>query len=337
VKVDVPGWSMIRGDVLRRFGRLDDAEDALLIVRDHLPKNFVRWQGNLLVAEAQLYYAERDVESCCELAQDALDILEETQSVSTKAKIERLYVRLQKLHQLLVLYRTWEGVLPSGGCVMQLSTDVVIIGGGVVGCLIAYQLRKLGLRVIVLERGVVGGQASTAATGLLAPFKPLGKLEDSYLDLQRTSLALFPQLVEELEDLTDIQVEYRQTGTVRIVPEKQASRLEKWTREWQERGVEMNVLQGEALRQLEPALASEYQLAVAVPSEPQVRAAYFMQAVALAAKMRGVLLLEQCQVISIERECSRVVAVQTRDGTSVACGHVIIAAGAWSEKSRDAV
>lgn len=93
-KVDVPGLHMIRGDVLRRFGRMDDAEDALLIVRDHLPKNFTRWQGNLLIAEAQLCLADGDYRGACELAQDALTIIAETRSSSNRAKVERLYKSL---------------------------------------------------------------------------------------------------------------------------------------------------------------------------------------------------------------------------------------------------
>ena len=90
-RVDVPGLYMVRGDVLRRFGRLDDAQDALLIVRDNLPHNFTRWQGNLLVADAQLCHAEGDYRGTCELAQDALSFVDETHSSSTRAKIERLY------------------------------------------------------------------------------------------------------------------------------------------------------------------------------------------------------------------------------------------------------
>jgi len=87
---------MVRGDVLRRFGRLEEAQEALLIVRDSLPKNFTRRQGNLWVAEARLCHAERDIPGACDLALDALDLLDETRSSSTRMKIERLYRRLVK-------------------------------------------------------------------------------------------------------------------------------------------------------------------------------------------------------------------------------------------------
>ncbi len=94
VKVDVSGLYMVRGDVLRRFSRLADAQDALLIVRENLPKNFTRWQANLLVSEALLCHADHDIAGACDLALDALDLLDETRSSSTRAKIEELYARL---------------------------------------------------------------------------------------------------------------------------------------------------------------------------------------------------------------------------------------------------
>jgi transcriptional regulator with XRE-family HTH domain len=90
-KVDLPGLYMIRGDVLRRHGSIEAAQDALLIVRDGLPPEFTRWRGNLLISESQLCCAENDVGGACDLALDALDIIEATRSSSNRAKIEQIY------------------------------------------------------------------------------------------------------------------------------------------------------------------------------------------------------------------------------------------------------
>jgi transcriptional regulator with XRE-family HTH domain len=91
-KVDLPGLMMIRGDVFRRHGNIEAAQNALLIVREGLPPEFTRWRGNLLISEAQLCYADHDVIGACDLALDALDIIEATRSNSNRAKIEQLYV-----------------------------------------------------------------------------------------------------------------------------------------------------------------------------------------------------------------------------------------------------
>ncbi len=53
---------------------------------------------------------------------------------------------------------------------MKCSADVLIVGGGIIGCSIAYFLRKQGAEVIVLEKGDIGAQASTGSRGILQSF-----------------------------------------------------------------------------------------------------------------------------------------------------------------------
>ena len=215
------------------------------------------------------------------------------------------------------------------------TTDVVILGGGIIGCSIAYQLARRGIGVVVLEAGDIGAQASSAATGLLAPFKPLGKLDDPYLVLQRASLALFPTLAKELEEFTGLSVGYRETGCVRVVPIGQLARLQDWAASWRSRGVAMTVLQGEELTHIEPALSEAYQVAVSIPCEPQVQATAYMAAIARAAVLSGARLVSGCQVIGVDRDGSRVIAVRTADGDKIACGSLVLATGAWSAQVSD--
>src|SRR6267154_1923181 len=96
------------------------------------------------------------------------------------------------------------------------TTGVAIIGGGIIGCAIAYYLQKSGVDVHVLDSGEIGAQASSAAAGLLAP---LGSLSGPgpLADLMLASFALFPTLVPELEDASGIPMEYEQTGALRVV------------------------------------------------------------------------------------------------------------------------
>src|SRR5260370_8306612 len=98
---------------------------------------------------------------------------------------------------------------------MQSTTDVVIAGGGVIGCAIAYQLRRSGVDVAVLDQGEIGAEASSAAAGLLAP---LGSLSGPgvYADLLLASFALFPALVPELEGASGMHLEYGQPAALRV-------------------------------------------------------------------------------------------------------------------------
>jgi glycine oxidase len=95
--------------------------------------------------------------------------------------------------------------------------DVLIVGGGVVGCSIAYFLRKRGARVTVVEKGEIGAQASSAAAGLLAPIRPLSQ-KDPFKALQLAGIARFPSIIPELEDAGGIATGYEQTGTPAAPP-----------------------------------------------------------------------------------------------------------------------
>src|SRR6266404_6475958 len=134
---------------------------------------------------------------------------------------------------------------------MQSTTDVVIAGGGVIGCAIAYQLRRSGVEVAVLDQGEIGAEASSAAAGLLAP---LGSLSGPgpLADLVLASFALFPSLVPELEDASGIHVEYEHTGALRTVRNlKRIASLRKRMQAWQPLGLQMYWLTGEEARHRE--------------------------------------------------------------------------------------
>jgi len=49
------------------------------------------------------------------------------------------------------------------------SSDVIVVGGGVIGCAIGYYLAREGVSVAIVERGEIGCEASSAAAGMLAP------------------------------------------------------------------------------------------------------------------------------------------------------------------------
>jgi tetratricopeptide (TPR) repeat protein len=91
VKVDTSGLYMIRGDVLRRNGEIHEAHNALNIVRESLPKEFTRWQGNLNLSTSQLFLAEGDVTNSCKQIHNALDIFQATGSRCGLAKTQRIY------------------------------------------------------------------------------------------------------------------------------------------------------------------------------------------------------------------------------------------------------
>jgi DNA-binding SARP family transcriptional activator len=97
VKVDVPGLYMIRGDVLRRAGQFKEAQEAIVVVRDSLSRDFTRWQGNLLLSEARLALAEHDIATSVQRGCEVLEITAATRSRSGEAKVHRLYWDIWKV------------------------------------------------------------------------------------------------------------------------------------------------------------------------------------------------------------------------------------------------
>lgn len=90
--------------------------------------------------------------------------------------------------------------------------DAVIIGGGVIGLSVALELHKHGCKALVIERGELGREASHAAGGMLAYCDPQSK--EKLQPLAKASFEMYPEFVLELEDETEVQVDFRQDGTI---------------------------------------------------------------------------------------------------------------------------
>ncbi len=210
------------------------------------------------------------------------------------------------------------------------TTDVVIIGGGVIGCSIAYFLRKKHIDVVLLERGEIGDQASGAAAGLLAPLGPLSG-PGAFADLVLAGFASLSSLVPELEDSSGIRMSYEQTGALRTIRNpKRIAHLQKRLKSWQPLGLQLYWLSGEEARMQEPLLAPDICAAVYAPEEAQIQASGVVQAFARAAQLSGAHIYPHQEVNAILTENTRVTGVRTIQGETIACTQLIIACGAWA-------
>src|SRR4051794_5267064 len=94
-----------------------------------------------------------------------------------------------------------------------MTPDVLVLGGGVIGLTVALRAAQTGRRVVVVDRGAPGGEASSAAAGALAP--QLESLTPGpFLELCLRSRSLYPAFVQELQARTGVDVGYVPSGVL---------------------------------------------------------------------------------------------------------------------------
>lgn len=212
-----------------------------------------------------------------------------------------------------------------------MSSDVVIVGGGVIGLSIAYHLACAGTAVTVLDAGWPG-QASTAAAGMLAPLAEAAGT-GPFLDFALASCRLYPDFTARVRDESGIDPELFGPGTLRVAWTEHEEQELFQTLAWQGRtGLSLEMLDGEAVEKLEPALARNVRMAVRSADERQVSPRRLLPALETACARRGVQICHGAAVSGIIARGRSVQAVQTQSG-SMACGAAIFAGGAWSAET----
>jgi glycine oxidase len=204
-----------------------------------------------------------------------------------------------------------------------------------IGCSIAYFLRKRGLGVIVLERGDIGAQSSSAAAGLLAPIRPLSE-EDPFKTLQIAGMKRLASFVPELEDISGVRVGYEQTGTLRLLPSDKIAAVPAWAEAWRKSGFHIEVLSAEEVRKREPHLYPDVPGAVSIADEAQVSPAQLVKAYERAARRMGALFYDHREVAAVQPtgDGGKIAGVwtQKKQRKLITCKQLVIAAGAWSSQ-----
>lgn len=211
---------------------------------------------------------------------------------------------------------------------MAKTADVVIVGGGLIGCAIGYELAKCGLGVTLVERGTPGCEASSAGAGMLVP-QAESSAPGPMLTLGLASKALYPDLAEELRERTGLDVEYETGGDLICFLDEGDEAVGRQIYAWQkETGLKAELLgRAEALA-LEPDLSSEVRGALLLPEDHWVNNPRLVIALANAAALERVRFV-QGEVTAIVREKDRVTGVRVGDAT-LRAAVVVLAAGAWS-------
>lgn len=212
---------------------------------------------------------------------------------------------------------------------MARTADVVIIGGGVIGCSIAYQLAKLGIKSTVLERAQLAAGASGATAGVVAPLWHVPPSLGAAFTLGIRSLEMFPGLADELLE-AGIDPAFRQNGVLRLAFSQGEVEELKRGLAWQaELDLGVTWLQPEEISEREPEVSRAVLGGVYSPKEGHVHGQKYTQALAHAATRLGAEFLENTEVSGLEIQGSKITGVRTATGT-IHCDRTVLAAGPWT-------
>lgn len=212
------------------------------------------------------------------------------------------------------------------------NKEIIIIGGGVIGLGIGWQLTKSGASVTIYDSGEAGRAASWAAAGMLAPLAEAHTEEPELLKLGCESLVLYPQWVGELESDAEMSVGFRDEGTHIVGLESDDThQLKHLYQAQQQLGLSVNWLSGGEVREIESALSPRVSAAIQCESDYQVDNRLMVTALKSAYLRNGGVLHENNPIEKIHVEDCQVQGIETREGFHSG-DMVILSAGCWSSQ-----
>lgn len=207
---------------------------------------------------------------------------------------------------------------------------VAVIGGGVIGCAVAWRLARRGARVVLVERDRPGRHASSAAAGMLSPLKEAEE-PGPFLDMALRSLERYPAFVEAIEAASGVDVGYHRDGRVDIALDEQGAAGLRRHRDLQaDAGFDSRLLDPDEIRRLEPAIGPAAVLGLATDHDHQLDNRRLVRALWIALHHEGVEVRAGVRAASVLTEGERATGIRLEDGERIHSQHVVVAAGPWS-------
>lgn len=208
-------------------------------------------------------------------------------------------------------------------------SDVVVIGGGIIGLVTAWRAAQRGLRTVVADPDPGGGAALVAA-GMLAPVTELQYGEQALLDLNLAAIRRYPAFAAELEETTGLDLGYRACGTLAVALDvDDRAELRELHAFQTSLGLRAEWLSGRECRRLEPMLAPGVRGGLRVDGDHQVDPRRLVAALLRACELSGVV-FRRAAVTGVDVAGDRARGVVLDDGTALAAGQTVLAAGSRS-------
>ena len=203
---------------------------------------------------------------------------------------------------------------------------VVVIGGGIVGCSVAYYLTKLGWSdVLVLERNTIAGGTTWHAAGLVTQLRATKTM----IDINRVGVQLYSTLAKE----TGLPTGFRATGSITVTQTRdRMDELRRTISLARCYGIEIHEITPPEAGEMWPSMRTDdLEGAIYIPADGQTIPASTALAIARGVEMGGGRMIENTSVAGVLRRGGEVAGVSTDRG-NVECEVVVCAAGMWSRQ-----
>lgn len=207
---------------------------------------------------------------------------------------------------------------------------IAIIGAGIIGLSLGWQLARCGYSVEIFEKGEAGKQASWAAAGMLSPYLEAGFDGSEFLKMGINSLELYPHFLNELFEETRIPLQTDTKGTLFVGMDRDdRENLFQKYQFMKKNQMPVEWLSGEKIREMEPFLSPRVYCGMLVSKEGQIDNRALIQSLIKALEQQGTKLLEKTRVKEVLVKKKNISGIRLENGQEVISDIVINASGAW--------
>jgi glycine oxidase len=212
-----------------------------------------------------------------------------------------------------------------------MTTRVIVIGAGIMGCCTALELAKRGASVVLLERAVPGAEASSAAAGILgAQVEAAAHGRTPHFEGALRAREGYAAFCAELRERTGIDAGYKKCGVLKAAKSEEDAKGFADVVAWQgHAGARVELLSDTLAREVEPALSEDVRSALYFPDDAQVDPRALLRALIVAVTSARTELRAGTTVRSLLVEGGACKGVALEDG-ELRGDAVVLAAGSWS-------
>ncbi len=216
------------------------------------------------------------------------------------------------------------------------SAEVIVIGGGLIGCAIAFRLAQSRWHVLVLDRGEPGAEASQAAAGMLAPQGEMAE-PSKFFELCAASRDLYPAFIADLEELTGQRVRYHRDGSLLVATDdEEGQKLAKVYEAQKAMGLPLEQLGARDVLDRVPVLSSHTRGGLFIPGDDWLDNEQLVLVLVNACKQLGVGFHSGTAVRALKVRNGRVESIESisSSGTPLtySAAQFVLAAGCWSRE-----